>query len=168
MKNPIGKNRREKLEKIDLAIESFEDKFNFVVEKLTVFELIRDDMRDFVGKMEPIIDIFNQPEEEVDPKQLEEEQKAQFDLMKEVVKGALVDLMNDEQNQEALKQLIQGLRGGEEGLMDLGLDLDMLRNKDGEIDPLAAGIMWFMNRDKFKGRAPVKATTGTTGRTGAY
>ena len=169
MKNPFSQIKKEKLSKIELEIENFKHEFNSVKDSLVLLDSIQNDVSNFITIMQPIIELFEQPEEEPSQEQIIKEQEEQMKQLEQVVQNALINLFNKEENQKAIMEFASRLQGGAAGFEGAGFDMETILDKDGYVDPLRAAVMWFTNRDKLVGLPKGKGTPmSTSGKTGAY
>ena len=90
-------------------------------------------------------------------------------MFENVIQNAIVKLLEKPETQAGLMEIAQRMKGGPAGFQDMGFDMGMIQNKDGEIDPLSALVMWFMNRDKMPKVGGERTPLTTKGdSTGAY
>ena len=165
MDNPIGRFRREKLEEINLKVDSFIDKFDLIKEIIPHLDSIQNEVSSFKEDFKEIKEVlFYEPS----PEEIKEQEKAaqeQIDNMKMIVRGAISDMLEDPKNQENIKQWVDqfmgGVSGAQQGQDIFGMGWDQLTNKDGELDWMKAAFALF-NQKKGSSSSPI-TSSGTKG-----
>ena len=161
MKNPIGKFRREELRKIRLEIESFKEKFNLLSEILQDILSIRNDLTLFMDSMKPIIEMFQEEEPEPTEEEMLQAQQEQMKMFEEIMKAAIMNILNKKENQEAIMQFVAQFRAGPSAFEGQGFDMSQMLNNEGDLDPLKALITYFFNKPKGVGKFPGAGTIST-------
>lgn len=159
-----------KIKEIKNRFESLEQNTNLISAKLVEFDSFKEDMTDLQEKFNQIYELFTQEEEEISEEEQKKLMEEQMEQMKGIVQGAIIDMINKEENQKAIQefvgQFMQGVSGAGSGVDVFGMGFDQLTNKDGELDLMKA-LFAFIGQ-KGKGTSSAPNLTGTTGKTGAY
>ena len=122
IKNPMGRKKREKLDKISATALTIESNFNFVYEKLEELDLFISRFNVVEYKIQVIFDTF--VVEDIEPtaqeiaeqeKQMKEAQEQISQQMEITIQNALINLVNKPENQKAImdfaEQFSQGMQG---------------------------------------------------------
>ena len=105
-----------------------------------------------------------QPEEELSEAEQKTMMEEQGEQMKAIIQGAIIDMINKPENQEALQkyigQFMQGVSGASAGGEVFGMGWDKLTNQDGELDLVKAAFAFFNQRGKGAEKVALSGTRG--------
>ena len=148
MKNPIGKFKREKLEEIQLEIESFKEKINLLESFIVDFNSFKDEVSLFMTKFDNLLEEIFPEEEPLTEEDLKKQQEEQLKQFEEVIAAAIMNILNKPENQAAIEQFIMSFQAGPSAFQNMGIPMENLLNKEGELDPLKAIFAWWGSRGK--------------------
>ena len=138
---------KDKLEKINSQLENIDKELSFFKEKLVVIESFEEKINAIDESFSLLLESFA---EEANPEELEKQMKEQAEGMKNLVKAAIVEVLNEAQGEQQTNQALGGI------------DIEKIKNQDGNIDPLAALIMFLNGKGGGNNKPSVRsyATSG--------